>query len=114
MSGKFEGLTDEQWGFIKPLFPEEKRTRGYPKTPPLKAINSIVYILITGCRWCDLPKDKQWASKSSAHRWMKRWNQDGTLDEIKSKILMLAQKSGEIGWEHGAIDGSFSPWEGRR
>ena len=37
-----------------------------PHTPFRYVLNSLLYILITGCRWCDLPQGNIWASKSSA------------------------------------------------
>ena len=115
MAGRFEGLSDLEWKLFEDLFPEpETRGRGYPKTPPRKVVNVLVYILITGCRWCDVPKGQQWASKSSAHRWLKRWRQDGTFAHLKSRVLGIAHEDGLINWNYGAIDGSFSPWQGRR
>jgi hypothetical protein len=80
---------------------------------PFRA-NVLPYLLITSCRWCDVPQGEQWASKSSAHRWLKRWQQDGLLSVLEQRILNLAQEKGLIRWEYGAVDGSFSPWQGWR
>ena len=114
MAGRFGGLSDLEWQLFADLFPApQKRTRGYPRTPARIVVNSLLYILISGCRWCDLPRGSQWASKSSAHRWLQRWQADGTFDRLKARILGLAQERGLIKWEYGAIDGSFSPWQGR-
>lgn len=115
MPGRFEGLTDVEWQFFEDLFPEpEKRGRGMPAVPPRFALNSMLYVLITGCRWCDLPKGEHWASKSSAHRRLQRWQSNGTLEAIQSRVLGLAHNQGLIKWDAGAVDGSFSPWQGRR
>lgn len=46
----------------------------------LSDADSLLCILITGCRWCDLPRGPQWASKSSGHRRLKSWHDDGTLE----------------------------------
>jgi len=83
-----------------------------PHTPFRKVINTLLYVLITGCRWCDVPFGPPWASKSAAHRWLKRWESDGTLEELQNRILGLAENLGEIDWNNGAIDGSFSPGKG--
>ena len=116
MAGRFEGLSDLEWKLFEDIFPEkpQKRSRGMPPVPFRYVLNSLLYILITGCRWCDLPYGKQWASKSSAHRWLKRWQGDGTFEHLQSRILALADDHGLINWNYGAIDGSFSPWQGRR
>lgn len=115
MAGRFEGVSDVEWQLFADIFPSEtaQRGRGMPRVSVRKALNSLLYILITGCRWCDIPRGKQWAAKSSAHRALKRWITSGTIDHLQSRILMLAQQSSLIEWRHGAVDGSFSPWQGR-
>jgi hypothetical protein len=37
-----------------------------------------LWVLITGSRWCDVPRGEQWGSRPSAHRWLGRWQDDGT------------------------------------
>jgi transposase len=113
MAGRFEGLSDLEWKLFEDLLPQspEKRGRGMPHTPFRKVLNTQLYVLITGCRWCDVPRGEQWGSKSSAHRWLKRWYEDGTLEKFKQRILALAEEKGMIDWKYGAVDGSFSPWQ---
>ena len=125
MAGRFEGLSDLEWKLFEDVFPTEpeKRGKGMPHAPYRHVLNSLLYMLITGCRWCDLPRGDIWASKSSAHRWLSRWREDGTFEYLQARILAIsprgiaegiADEKGLINWEFGAIDGSFSPWEGRR
>ena len=109
MAGRFEGLTDAEWELFRNIFPsEERRTR--PAAPSHNILNS----LIVGCRRPGLPPGPQWASKSASHRRLKLWHDDGTLKEIKARLLGLAQNEGLICWNSGAVDGSFSLWERRR
>ena len=84
-----------------------------PHSPFRYVLNTLLYVLITGCRWCDVPRGKIWASKSSAHRWLKRWESDGTLKNLQARILGIAEEKGLIDWNYGAVDGSFSPWKRR-
>jgi len=74
----------------------------------------LLYVLITGCRWCDIPRGPQWASKSAAHRWLQRWHLDGTRMAMHARILGIAEAHGLIQWQYGAVDGACSPWERRR
>ena len=108
MAGGFEGLSDLEWKLFEDIFPEtpKKRSRGMPPVPFRYLLNSLLYMLITGCRWCDLPLGNIWGSKSSAHRWLKRWQQDGTLEQLQSRILGIAQNKAMINWNYGAVDGS--------
>ncbi len=87
-------------------FAHSSRSRGRPHVPFRYVLNSLLYILITGCRWCDLPQGEIWASKSAAHRWLKRWQKDGTFEHWQSRILAIADKKGLINGNFGAGDGS--------
>ncbi len=58
-------------------------------------LNSLIYILITGCRWCDLPQGQIWASKSATHRWLKRWQEDGTFEYLQARILAVSLRECE-------------------
>ena len=112
MAGGFEGLTDVERELFRNIFPsEEYGGRGRPAVQSRNILNSLLYILIVGCRWCDLPQGPQWASKSSSHRRLKLRHHDGTLNEIKARLLGLAQNKGLICRNSGAVDGSFSPGE---
>jgi transposase len=116
MAGRFEGLSHLEWKLFQDIFPEEpsKRGKGMPHAPYRYGLNSLLYILITGSRWCDLPHGSTWASKSSSHRWLKRWRDDGTFKYIQGRVLALCDHKGLLDWDFGAVDGSFSPWKGRR
>ena len=85
-----------------------------PHPPFRQVVNTLLYVLMTGCRWCDLPRGPQWASKRAAHRWLPRWQADGTLAAMPARLLGLAEERGLIQWHDGGVEGSFSPWHRRR
>jgi hypothetical protein len=47
-------LTDRQWAFIRPYLPPPACT-GRPRGDDRWTIEGILYVLITGCQWQDLP-----------------------------------------------------------
>jgi transposase len=112
MSGRFLGLTDAQWDIIRPLLPSQTKRVGRPNPDLRKVLNTILYIEITGCRWCDVPIGDQWAKRSTAHEWLGYLERSGTLDRVKTGILCMADLAKLINWDKGAIDGSFSPRKG--
>ena len=71
MTGRFEGVSDLEWRLFEDVFPPAppKRGRGMPHAPFRKLWNTLLYVLITGCRWCAVPRGPQWASKSATQRW---------------------------------------------
>jgi len=111
MAGRFEGVSDAHWEAMAPYFPQppEKRGKGHPPTPARRVVNSILYILITGSRWCDLPREPQFAPRSTSHRWLMRWQEDGTWRRFMQAMLAMAQLAGQIDWSAASVDGSFSP-----
>ncbi|NGY94383.1 hypothetical protein [Neochlamydia sp. AcF65] len=64
--------------------------------------------MITGSCGCDLPKGPNWGSRSTTHRWLSKWQKDGTLDSLLSALKGCADMAGMINWERLAIDGFFS------
>jgi len=108
MSGKFEGLTDIQWELLSPLFPQKEGV-GRPHPNFRLVLNTILYVEITGCRWCDIPEGAQWGKRSTSHEWLGRLQDLGIWDKMRNSILSMANLAGLIDWSKGAVDGSFSP-----
>src|SRR5499433_914338 len=68
MAGRFEGVSDLEWRLFEDVFPPAppKRGRGMPHAPFRKILNTLLYMLITGGRWCDVPRGR------SGHRRVRR------------------------------------------
>ena len=116
MAGRFAGVSDVEWRLFEDLLPPAppQRGRGMPHVPCRKILHTLLYVLLTGCRWCDVPCGPRWASKSATPRWWQRWQADGTLAARQARLLGIAEERGMIPWEYGAVDGAVSPWEGGR
>jgi len=113
MSERFHGLSDEQWEMIKPLMPRQTKRVGRPNPDMRKVLNTILYVEITGCRWCDVPIGEQWGKRSTSHEWLGHLQRSGYWERIKNGILCVADLAKQIEWKKGAIDGSFSPGKGK-
>src|SRR5438045_9055895 len=116
MAGRFEGVSDLEWCLFEDIFPPAppKRRRGMPHVPFRKILHTLLYVLMTGYRWCDVPRGPPWASKSATHRWLQRWQADGTFAPLPARMLRGAEESGRICWEDWAVDGACSPRQGWR
>ncbi len=54
MPGRFEGMSDAEWELFKNIFPEKARkVRGIPAAYSHNILNLPLFILVTGCRWCE-------------------------------------------------------------
>jgi len=74
------------WQVIKPLLPvRDQRKGGQPrKYGDRLVLDSIFYVLRSGCQWRMLPRDLMpW---DAAHRWFTKWRKDGTWDSIHDTL----------------------------
>jgi len=111
--GQFNGLTDAQWRLVEPFVPFCGVSRpGNQPIHPRKALDTMIWVLITGARWCDVPRGEQWASKSCAHEYLGRWKRDGTFEKILEALQEVGVIAKAIDLERCAIDGFFSPGKG--
>lgn len=99
-------LTDEQWAFIQPLLPPPTRT-GRPRADDRRTVEGIVYVLITGCRWQDLPRE--YGAPTTVWRRLKRWGEAGIWERIWRAALATLDLHGQLDWSMAFLDGSFVP-----
>ena len=69
MYADFKPLTDEQWELILKFMELDLPLERGVKRSDLRIVwNSIFFILRTGCRWIDLPQDRElFVPRSTAH-----------------------------------------------
>ena len=112
MQGRFEGLTEAQFSLVEPLLPPLRKGPGCPEAPALKVLNTILWVLINGAKWCSVPKGEQWSPKSTAHDRLGKWEKSGTWAKIFAHLCGVAELSSLIGWDRASADGSFVPGKG--
>lgn len=75
-------MTDAQWTVIEPLLPRTAPALGgRPHVYPRRLIiDTISYVLVSGCAWRLAPHDL--APWSIAYQWFRAWTRDGTWDRV--------------------------------
>ena len=102
-------VTDEQWELIERIVPSpsvRSDGRGRPWKNNREVLNGIIWILRSGARWKDLPRD--FPSYQTCHRRFQQWVTDGTLRKILEVLARDLEERGEIDLQECFIDGSFS------
>jgi transposase len=78
--------TDEEWAIVGPLIPPAKRGGNRRTVDERAAVDGVMDILSTGCRWAALPKDLPPRSTVNDH--LRRWDADRTLDRVHHALYV--------------------------
>lgn len=99
-------LTDEQWQKIEPLLPTFKRSaKGGPKPVDNRRVfEGILWVLRSGARWKDLPR--QYSSASTCWRRLRDWEEQGVWERIWRAFLAELDEKGQLDWAETFADGS--------
>jgi transposase len=82
---------DDQWELIAPLLPAHN-TRGRPRADDRRTLNGILWVLRSGARWKDLPKE--YGSCSTCHRRFQEWQDQGVWEQIWLTFLGVLDQQG--------------------
>ncbi len=77
-------LTQAQFELIEPLLPPPK-PGGRPREVDMWAVlNAIMYVVVQGCKWRDIPGDlPPW---STVYTYFRNWRKDGTWIKIHDRL----------------------------
>jgi transposase len=114
MKARQNEVTDEFWSAVKPLIPPPRRDerKTYQRKPgagrkskPTKLIlEGIIYMLRTGCRWKELPKER-FGSSSSIHKYFLAWEEAGFFETLWRAGLAECDELEGIAWCWRSADG---------
>lgn len=102
-------LTEEQWLWIEPLVPKarvRKDRRGRPATDRRALLQGMLWILKTGARWQDLPRDR-FPPYQTVHRHYQQWVAQGIFRRILTRLVEHLREKGKINLAETFIDASF-------
>lgn len=105
-------LSESQWACICPLLPAHNR-EGRPRADDRRTVEGILYVLRTGCRWKDLPRE--YGSSVTCWRRFVAWEADGTWARIWQALLPTLDTAARMVWAQALLDGRVTPSKlGRR
>lgn len=94
------------WEFfeqVEPHLPPEQTVGprgGRPRVPHFQVLKVIWYVLVTGCRWQDVPLELG-CSGRTAHRRLQAWEEAGVWDRVHVHLLKLLNRAGEL--DHAVV-----------
>ena len=99
-------LSDAQWAIIQPLLPPPAKT-GRPRADDRRTLEGILYLLRTGGRWGDLPRE--YGAPTTVWRRLRTWEAQGVWEHIWRAVLATLDAQGKLVWAQAFLDGSFVP-----
>jgi transposase len=82
-------LNDEQWSSIQPLLPTD--VRGKARVDDRRVISGIVFVIKSGCRWCDCPSEYG-PAKTIYNRFV-RWAERGVWERLFRKLAQRGRST---------------------
>jgi hypothetical protein len=73
-------LADQQWARLKPLLPENGHRGGQWREHRM-VVEAILWVLVNGASWRDLPEEEFGPWQTAYHRYA-RWQQEGLWQRI--------------------------------
>jgi transposase len=103
-------LPDELWNRIEPLLPPPKPRRfRFPGRKPIdnrKALIGILFVLRTGIRWEDLPRELGCGSGMTCWRRLRDWQAAGVWQALHELLLAELNTADQIDWSRAVVDSS--------
>jgi transposase len=102
-------VSDELWARIQPLLPVKPRRSRWPGRLPLDdraCLNGILFVLLTGIRWTDLPQQLGYGSGMTCWRRLRDWQAAGVWDQLHALLLAQLRAAGRLDLARAVADGS--------
>ena len=84
-----------------PLLPPLAK-EGRPRVDDRMTVNAILYVLTTGCRWMDLPRE--YGDDSTANLRLRRWEEKGVWRRVTEALVQSGYSLGRLNMRRLSID----------
>ena len=99
-------LTDEEWKAIRVFLPAERpRKAGRPWKSHRQVINGILWVIVLGSPWPDVPEE--FGKWKTVYNRFRRWRSEGVWDQILKCLLHRLDREGLIDRDLWCVDGSL-------
>ena len=98
-------ISRRQFALLEPIIRKRRKKTGRPRADLYEAVNGMLYVLSTGCRWRDLPHDYG-VSYTTCYRYFIYWVKTGKFKEIFEELKNKANKKNLLHWRNAYLDAS--------
>ena len=115
-------LDDRLWEQLEPLLSDPPRRRcnpGRKRYPARACLEGVLYLLYTGLRYVDLPRELGFPSGETCRRRLHEWIDRGVWAQALALLVAELDRSGRLDWSRVVVDASIidakkgAIWSGR-
>ncbi|MFE3280699.1 transposase [Nocardia sp. NPDC059239] len=100
-------VDDRLWAVIEPLLPVKPAgTPGPAQTDNRLVLQGILFVLITGIGWEDLPQELGFGSGMTWWRRLRDWQAAGAFEQFHQVVLARCHAAWLIDFDRVMVDGS--------
>lgn len=99
-------MPEEFYEVARPLLPAEKEPGpqgGRPTVGHYCVLKAIWFVLVTGCRWKDVPREMGCCGETARTR-LQAWERAGIWDQLHQRMLIMLRQADELHLETAIID----------
>jgi transposase len=104
-------VTDQLWGRLAGLLDDPPRNERYPGRPryaPRQCLEGILYVLVTGTPWLEVPyRELGLPSGETCRRRLEEWGRRGVLLEAICVLQQQLAAAGRLDWSRLIADASL-------
>ncbi len=97
-------LTDEQWQTVSPFVPVSNARTGRPRRDPRDMLDGILWVLVTGAAWRDLPES--FGPWETIYYYFALWQRTGVFARILEALQVKLDENGKLDWSAWCVDGT--------
>lgn len=101
-------ISQKLWQDLEPLVlaPKPSPKGGRPCCDDRAAFNGILFVLMAGIPWEDLPQELGFGSGMTCWRRLRQWQAEGVWDRLHQAMLHRLRQYDQIDWSRASIDGA--------
>lgn len=99
-------MPEKFYELARPMLPEEKEIGsqgGRPRTTHRTVLKVIWFVLVTGCRWKDVPQEMGCCGETARTR-LQAWERDGIWNQLHRLLLTMLNHEKQLHLETAIID----------
>lgn len=87
--------------------PRRERNAGRKRYPPRVCFEAVLFLLYTGVRYVDLPRELGFPSGETVRRRLHEWIERGVWEQALSRTVAALDQAGKLDWSRVVVDASL-------